>query len=162
MYFHYGRTESEYLKGRNKILGECIDKIGPIRREVDDGLFSSVPLHCISTDFQREIWEILCTIPYEKTITYGEIAGQIAAKRGEKWMSALAVGGAVGHNKISLIIPCHRVVGSDGSLTGYAGGLERKAGLLALEGVGRKNGLSPEKEDSCDETGKYRKDSPFF
>lgn len=77
-------------------------------------------------------------------------------------MSAQAVGGAVGHNKISLIIPCHRVVGSDGSLTGYAGGLERKAGLLALEGAGRKNGLSPEKEDSCDETGKYRKDSSFF
>ena len=121
-----------------------------------------VPLHCIGTDFQREVWEILCTIPYGKTMTYGEIAGQIAAKRGKERMSAQAVGGAVGHNKISLIIPCHRVVGSDGSLTGYAGGLERKAGLLALEGAGRKNGLSPEKEDSCDETGKYRKDSSFF
>ena len=162
MYFHYGRTESEYLKGRDKILGEWIDKIGPIRREVDDGLFSSVPLHCIGTDFQREVWEPLCTPPSGTTRPKGESAGPIAANRGQARMSAQAVGGAVGHNKISLIIPCHRVVGSDGSLTGYAGGLERKAGLLALEGAGRKNGLSPEKEDSCDETGKYRKDSPFF
>ena len=72
-------------------------------------------------------------IPYGETITYGELAGQIAAQLGRTSMSAQAVGGAVGHNKISILIPCHRVVGRDQSLTGYAGGLERKKWLLELE-----------------------------
>ena len=73
------------------------------------------------------------TIPYGNTITYGEIADKIAAQKGLERMSAQAVGGAVGHNSISIIVPCHRVVGTSGSLTGYAGGIERKIKLLKLE-----------------------------
>ena len=93
----------------------------------------TVPIHFIGTAFQNEVWEILCAIPYGKTTTYGEIGKQIAAKRGLASMSAQAVGGAVGHNPISILVPCHRVVGTNGSLTGYAGGLEKKSALLALE-----------------------------
>lgn len=91
------------------------------------------PLHPQGTAFQREVWDILLQIPYGQTMTYGEIARRLAEKRGLPRMSAQAVGGAVGHNKISVIIPCHRVVGTDGSLTGYAGGLDRKTALLTLE-----------------------------
>lgn len=94
-----------------------------------------VPLHFTGTDFQNEVWEILYSIPYGKTMTYGEIAKKIAEKRGLKRMSAQAVGGAVGHNEISIIVPCHRVVGTNGSLTGYAGGIEKKVELLKLEKV---------------------------
>ncbi len=94
-----------------------------------------LPLHFTGTDFQNEVWEILCSIPYGKTMTYGEIAGKLAEKRGIARMSAQAVGGAVGRNKISVIVPCHRVVGADGSLTGYAGGIDKKAALLKLEGA---------------------------
>lgn len=91
------------------------------------------PLHRKTTDFRKKVWEILLTIPYGYTMTYGEIADRIAAEKGLPHMSAQAVGGAVGHNAISLIIPCHRVVGTDGSLTGYAGGIDRKVKLLTLE-----------------------------
>lgn len=93
----------------------------------------TVPLHFTGTAFQNEVWGILCTIPYGRTATYGEIAKQLAARRGVPRMSAQAVGGAVGHNPISILVPCHRVVGVNGSLTGYAGGLQRKRCLLALE-----------------------------
>lgn len=86
-----------------------------------------------TTPFRRAVWEILLSIPYGKTMTYGEIAHLIAQQRGVQKMSVQAVGGAVGHNSISLIIPCHRVIGADGSLTGYAGGIERKIRLLTLE-----------------------------
>ena len=81
------------------------------------------------------MWKILIQIPYGQTITYGEIARRIAVMKNTSHMSAQAVGGAVGHNEISIIIPCHRVVGSGGSLTGYAGGLDKKIELLRLEGV---------------------------
>ena len=93
----------------------------------------TVPLHFTGTPFQNEVWGILCAIPYGQTTTYGEIAKQLAARRGLPHMSAQPVGGAVGHNPISILVPCHRVVGLGGSLTGYAGGLERKRCLLALE-----------------------------
>ena len=86
-----------------------------------------------ANDFRRRVWEILLIIPYGQTITYGEIAHIIAREKGLKTMSAQAVGGAVSHNPISLIIPCHRVVGANGSLTGYAGGIERKKWLLEME-----------------------------
>ena len=76
------------------------------------------------------MWEILLRIPYGQTTTYGEIARQLAAERGLPRMSAQAVGGAVGHNEISILIPCHRVVGTSGSLTGYAGGISKKVKLL--------------------------------
>lgn len=85
------------------------------------------------TEFQTEVWNILKTIPYGEIMTYGEIAGMIAKKRGLKRMSAQAVGQAVGHNPVGIIVPCHRVIGSNGSLTGYAGGLDKKIKLLAIE-----------------------------
>ena len=91
------------------------------------------PLTLKGTPFQKEVWEILLKIPFGQTTTYAEIAAEIARRRGLASMSAQAVGSAVAHNPISLIIPCHRVVGSDGSLTGYAGGLEKKEWLLAME-----------------------------
>lgn len=86
-------------------------------------------------EFRQSVWEILCDIPYGEVTTYGEIAKKMAIRLGKAKMSAQAVGGAVGHNPISIIIPCHRVVGSDGSLTGYAGGIDMKVKLLELEGV---------------------------
>jgi len=85
------------------------------------------------TEFQKQVWRILCRIPYGQVITYGAIAKELAAKKGLASMSAQAIGGAVGRNPISILIPCHRVVGADGSLTGYAGGMERKQYLLTLE-----------------------------
>jgi methylated-DNA-[protein]-cysteine S-methyltransferase len=91
------------------------------------------PLHPIGSDFRQEVWALLLQIPYGQTVTYGELARQLVEKQGRPRMSAQAVGGAVGHNKISIIIPCHRVVGTGGSLTGYAGGIDRKVKLLALE-----------------------------
>ena len=92
-------------------------------------------LNPIGSDFRKEVWKILCEIPYGKTITYKEIADKIAKEKGIKSMSAQAVGGAVSHNPISIIIPCHRVVGTNGNLTGYAGGLDKKEYLLKLEQV---------------------------
>lgn len=91
------------------------------------------PLHPIGSLFRQAVWEILLQIPYGQTTTYGEIARQLAEKQGLEKMSAQAVGGAVGHNEISVIIPCHRVVGTSGSLTGYAGGIDKKVKLLELE-----------------------------
>lgn len=91
------------------------------------------PLHIVGSAFRRAVWEILLQIPYGKTTTYGEIARQLAEKQKLPRMSAQAVGGAVGHNEISIIIPCHRVVGTNGSLTGYAGGIDKKIKLLELE-----------------------------
>lgn len=91
------------------------------------------PLQYDSTPFRKAVCDIMLTIPYGKTMTYGEIASEIAKHRGIERMSAQAVGGAVGHNPISLMIPCHRVVGTSGSLTGYGGGIERKVKLLELE-----------------------------
>lgn len=90
-------------------------------------------IHMTGSPFRIKVWEILRKIPYGQTVTYGEIAKIIAKQEGLQTMSAQAVGGAVGHNNISVIIPCHRVVGADGSLTGYAGGIDKKLKLLALE-----------------------------
>lgn len=87
------------------------------------------PLHPQGSSFRQAVWNVLLTIPRGQTMTYGGIARQLNVR------SAQAVGGAVGHNPISILIPCHRVVGSDGSLTGYAGGLARKEWLLHLEGA---------------------------
>lgn len=86
-------------------------------------------------EFRQAVWKLLCEIPYGEVTTYKKLAEKVAAGRGLKTMSAQAVGGAVGHNPISILIPCHRVLGTDGSLTGYAGGIDCKRSLLALEGV---------------------------
>lgn len=91
------------------------------------------PLTMRTTEFRKIVWKIMLSIPYGKTMTYGEIASKVAEMKGLHGMSAQAVGGAVGLNAISLIIPCHRVVGSNGALTGYAGGIDRKLKLLKLE-----------------------------
>ena len=85
------------------------------------------------TDFQMSVWSLLLSIPYGHTVTYGQLARQLEERRNSSRVSAQAVGGAVGRNPISLIVPCHRVIGADGSPTGYAGGIERKRWLLALE-----------------------------
>ena len=87
------------------------------------------PLEMRGSAFRRAVWEILLSIPYGRTVTYGEIAGRIAGRNS----AARAVGGAVSHNPVSLIVPCHRVIGADGSLTGYAGGTDRKSCLLRME-----------------------------
>ena len=91
------------------------------------------PLHPAGSEFRQAVWQILLQIPYGQTITYGEIARKMAELKNVSRMSAQAVGGAVGHNEISIIIPCHRVIGTNGSLTGYAGGIDKKLSLLEME-----------------------------
>ncbi len=102
------------------------------------------------SEFRKLVWKLLCEIPYGQVTTYGALTRKVASALGREHMSAQAVGGAVAHNPISIIIPCHRVVGADGSLTGYAGGLQNKRKLLALEGVNtgaifsQRSGVAPE------------------
>lgn len=96
---------------------------------------SALPLAPRGSDFAQSVWQLLLEIPYGQTLSYGQLAARLAAQRGLAHMSAQAVGGAVGHNPISVIIPCHRVQGAKKQLTGYAGGLEVKSFLLKLEGI---------------------------
>lgn len=96
---------------------------------------AELPLAPLGSEFRKAVWKILCKIPYGQWTTYGEVAKEMAARMSIKSMSSQAVGGAVGHNPIAIIIPCHRVVGANGNLTGYAGGINRKVKLLELEGV---------------------------
>ena len=126
------------------VKGETEDKTLPVFEQTAKWLdiyFSgknpdfTPPLFLSSTSFRNEVWKILLTIPYGKIMTYGEIAKLMAENRGVEKMSAQSVGGAVGHNPISIIVPCHRVVGTDGSLTGYAGGVDIKEKLLKFENV---------------------------
>lgn len=121
---------------------ECVEQNTPALSEVKrwlDIYFTGKepgfmpPLHPIGSAFRRSVWDILLRIPYGQTTTYGEIARQLAEKQGLPRISAQAVGGAVGHNEISILIPCHRVVGTNGSLTGYAGGIDKKVKLLEWE-----------------------------
>ncbi|MBO4512075.1 MAG: methylated-DNA--[protein]-cysteine S-methyltransferase [Victivallales bacterium] len=93
------------------------------------------PLNMQGTDFRQAVWKILLDIPYGKTMTYGEIAARLARERGLKAMSAQAVGGAVGHNPIAIIVPCHRVIGAAGKMVGYGGCIHRKIALLEIEGT---------------------------
>lgn len=106
---------------------------------------SDLPLAPQGGDFRQGVWHILCEIPYGTCITYGDIAKKMAVKMNRSGMSSQAVGGAVGNNPISIIIPCHRVVGANGNLTGYGGGLEKKKQLLALEGVDLSRFFTPTK-----------------
>lgn len=94
-----------------------------------------LPLAPVGSEFRQIVWKLLCEIPYGEVTTYGQLAKKAAAIMGRQSMSAQAVGGAAGHNPISIIIPCHRIVGSTGSLTGYAGGIDKKVWLLQHEGV---------------------------
>ncbi|WP_008686117.1 methylated-DNA--[protein]-cysteine S-methyltransferase [Desulfovibrio sp. 3_1_syn3] len=106
---------------------------------------SELKLDPAGSEFRKAVWKILCQIPYGEVTTYGEIAKKIAVACDKERMSSQAVGGAVGHNAISIIIPCHRVVGAGGSLTGYAGGIDKKIMLLAHEGVYSKRFFVPKK-----------------
>lgn len=108
-------------------------------------VISELPLAPAGSDFRQRVWKLLCEIPYGEVVTYGQIARQISAEGGSKSLSSQAVGGAVGHNRISIIIPCHRVVGSNGSLTGYAGGIDVKIRLLEHEGVDMSHLYIPKK-----------------
>ena len=128
----------------HKLISESIESKLPIFTQTCNWLdiyFSgripdfTPPISLNTTPFRKAVYDILLTIPYGQTVTYGEIANIIAKQNGVERMSSQAVGGAVGHNPVSIIIPCHRVVGADGSLTGYAGGLDRKIELLKLEKV---------------------------
>ncbi len=98
-----------------------------------------IPLHFNGSSFQKEVWHILLTIPYGSLTTYGDIAKSLAKSKGIKRMSAQAVGAAIAKNPISIIVPCHRVVGSNGKLTGYAGGLDKKIELLKIEKIAIEN-----------------------
>lgn len=128
---------------KNKVSGEkiCDDKIlGDTKKWLDLYFSGEEPnftpkLKLEGTEFRREVWKILLEIPYGETLSYKGIAEKLIASGKYERMSSQAVGGAVGHNPISIIVPCHRVVGTSGSLTGYAGGLARKVRLLELEGV---------------------------
>ena len=121
--------------------GEETEIFARIRRWLDDYFagrqpdVSALPLAPKGSDFAQSVWRLLLEIPYGHTVTYGQLAARLAQQRGLAHMSAQAVGGAVGHNPISLIIPCHRVLGAKNQLTGYAGGLDVKTFLLKLEGV---------------------------
>ncbi len=103
------------------------------------------PLHLKGSPFQMDVWEILLTIKYGSVLTYGDIAKKIAERRGINKMASQAVGGAVGHNPISIIVPCHRVVGAGGNLTGYGGGIDKKIKLLELEGLDLSSFYVPKK-----------------
>lgn len=120
------RKENEYIRSAKKWLDLYFSGKRPD---------FTPKLHLSGTDFQILVWKKLLEIPYGATVSYGELARRIASETGTDFMSAQAVAGAVGRNRISIIIPCHRVIGAHGELTGYAGGVERKRELLRLEGV---------------------------
>lgn len=135
------------------INDEIIEKDLPIFKEtkkwLQDYFEEKIPKTLLKlkpegSNFRQDVWKILCEIPYGEVITYGDIAKKLEYKYHKK-MSAQAVGGAVGHNPISIIIPCHRVVGSNGSLTGYAGGIDKKIKLLQLEKVNMEKLFVPTK-----------------
>lgn len=119
-------------------LEECVPVLSETKRWLDRYFLGQDPgeppaLHLEGTPFQLLVWSLLLEIPYGQTQSYGAIARRVASLTGRARMSAQAVGGAVGSNPVSILVPCHRVVGSDGRLTGYAGGLDRKRMLLSLE-----------------------------
>lgn len=122
----------------NDCKQECIPVLAQTRKWLDLYFSGQKPnfipeISIKGTVFQECVWKLISEIPYGRTVTYGEIARNIAAQRNKKSMSAQAVGAAVGRNPISIIIPCHRVIGHDGNLTGYAGGIWRKTELLKIE-----------------------------
>ena len=132
---YFGSTLSaEHAEKRLPVFDQTDDWLAIYFSGRDPGFTPALALR--TTPFRRQVWEIMLGIPYGSTMTYGAIADRVARARGLARMSSRAVGAAVGHNAISLIIPCHRVVGASGRLTGYAAGLARKACLLELEQTG--------------------------
>jgi methylated-DNA-[protein]-cysteine S-methyltransferase len=143
---YYGDTLSEKMVEKNDILiFSDAKKWLDMYFAGEKPAASELPLAPIGGEFRQGVWGILCEIPYGEVITYGDIAKKMAVKMNKKSMSSQAVGGAVGHNPISIIIPCHRVVGVNGSLTGYAGGISTKLKLLELEGVDMSRLFVPKK-----------------
>lgn len=155
-----GNLEGLWIEGQKYFPGslgeealECEDS--PLLRQAGRWLdryfagerpaIGQLPLAPVGSEFCKQVWQLLCEIPYGETTTYGELSQKLAAQRGLARMSAQAVGGAVGRNPISIIIPCHRVVGASGSLTGYAGGLQKKIWLLAHEGIDTERFFIPKK-----------------
>lgn len=138
-----GNLPAEHVERQTSILAEATRWLDIYFTGKEPGF--TPPLHPIGSPFRQAVWEILLQIPYGRTTTYGEIARQLAEKQGLEKMSAQAVGGAVGHNEISVIIPCHRVVGTSGSLTGYAGGIDKKVKLLELERADMRGFFIPKK-----------------
>ena len=119
----------QHERGGSAVLGEAHRQLAEYfagRRRVFD-----LPLRPAGTEFQRRVWDVLATVPWGSTTTYGAIAARLGLPPG----ASRAVGSANGANPLPVVLPCHRVIGADGTLTGYAGGLERKALLLRLEGV---------------------------
>lgn len=129
---HAFAPDAAYTEGPLRVFDETVRWLDVFFSGKDPGFTPRLLLR--GSEFRRTVWDILMTVPYGQTVTYGQIAAEAARQMGISHMSARAVGGAVGHNPISLIVPCHRVIGADGSLTGYAGGLERKTCLLHMEG----------------------------
>lgn len=138
LWFDGQKYFADAIKGQPATDNPSLPVLADTRRWLDIYFTGRQPdftpkLRMLTTSFRQAVWQIMLTIPYGQTMTYGEIAKRIAAQKGLKQMSVQAVGGAVGHNSISLIIPCHRVVGTNGSLTGYASGIDKKKRLLELE-----------------------------
>ena len=132
--------QKHFGAGLDLSRGDCVDNAvsDAVRRWLDTYFSGRVPdftppLRLTGTPFRRAVWQQLLTIPYGATTTYGDIARRVAHEMSIPTMSAQAVGNAVGHNPVSLIVPCHRVIAADGSLTGYAAGLDRKYWLLQME-----------------------------
>ncbi len=128
--FSVGEKENNDLDIFIKTKKWLDDYFKGLNPSIDD-----IPIYFEGSDFRIEVWKILCDIPYGEVYTYGDIARMIAKKRGLKSMSSQAVGNAIGHNPISIIVPCHRVVGSNNNLVGYGGGIFMKIKLLELEGI---------------------------
>ena len=142
-----------WIEGQKYYLSNLKDEIKEEEKEIliktkewldryfkgEEPSINELDLNPLGSDFRKSVWKILCEIPYGEVITYGDIAKKVAQIAHKDTMSAQAVGGAVGHNPISIIIPCHRVVGTNGSMTGYAGGIEKKIQLLQHEGVNLKS-----------------------
>ncbi len=143
--YHGGTIFEDMAENKDMPIFDTVKKWLDRYFSGENPLISELPLAPAGSDFRKEVWHILCEIPYGGVITYGGIAKKMAAKMNKESMSSQAVGGAVGHNPISIIIPCHRVVGSNGSLTGYAGGIHTKIKLLELEGVDMSRFFVPSK-----------------
>lgn len=141
LWFDCQKQNSCYIEKDEKDLVNATDHVLKETEKWLDNYFRGIepnfipPILFDGTEFQETVWNLLLSIPYGEIITYGEIADKIAKVRGLDRMSAQAVGSAVSHNRIALIIPCHRVIGKNGNLTGYAAGIDKKIELLKLEGV---------------------------
>lgn len=148
--YYLSQFKVEFIKEDEKILLKAKDWLDRYFRGEKPDL-KELNLNPIGSAFRKQVWRILCDIPYGQTITYRDIAHRLEKENNIPHMSFQAVGGAVSHNPISIIIPCHRVVGTNGSLTGYAGGIERKVYLLQHEKVDMTHLFPPKGEHSYHE-----------